>query len=552
MVGKLFKGLGGKVKDFVRSLKGAQMQARKVMKKDPLPDISDDVHKMRAVGGKKAEEINKKIDVAYEKLNKEVSGKAKELRLQNDKLEVQQRAMNRHQNSFSTAKSNHVYTENRYKVLSDQLERKRAKMGVDFDDADPLVAKVDLAEAQMYDAKRVMDNAENSYQSAAMTFQARHRKVQDLSDELEELRKLSHMAERSPEELINRMDIPGMGYDQPLVQEFIREIAGPVAEKNAIYKALSRNINNDRRFVKEYLKEIHGKDNPYATAWRSNPTNVAKLTELEYSKKYTKYLSNIGDEAAAKAAVKSMSRMDLAKTVGGTALMAAPIALMSSASESAEEVAQVSGNVLSTLNSFESQGLGEVIRKKALNAVIETNNIYDEFEKEMINDPEKTLTALSENLTKQQAILNNSISRWSIVVRSANNEAAAQKALQELSGFNTKIAKNLKDMGTIVAKAEQTKPQGPSQAGTVKRLTPKARPSADLKSVQSYLSDYEPTVAPSGILDRPTVAALKELEQEFNRAHGSNRFTGMLVDTRTKKVMSVEEIKRTKKFLNIR
>jgi hypothetical protein len=304
--------------------------------------------------------------------------------------------------------------------------------------------------------------------------------------------------------------------------------------KNQIFESVSRNINNNRKFIHEYVTEVYpyldetGGIGAYAKNWVANPTNARRLLELQVSKKFRGPLAALlRGEKGARESLEGLTRLQLAKKlkivgVAGAGLVGA-VAFMSWFDKEGEEIEEQTTDAVSKINSFRSSGLGAVIVQETKKALETINKAKRTTEVDLGNKPEKAAPMYIRTLIEQKAILDKNLARWEIVVKSADDPDTAREVGDALGVYSKTLEKQLGDVGKLT---ESTRRPGrtvePGIAGDIRRA-PLSRDR--IKSVQNYLSAKFPTVGPTGNLDRPTVRALKILEREYDRLGRTDRFS---------------------------
>jgi len=112
----------------------------------------------------------------------------------------------------------------------------------------------------------------------------------------------------------------GMVNELPVLGEWVTKVEPIVLKINKVYKATSKNINSDHKFVKEYVGQILSlpKENEYRMLWEINPYNTRKLDSISASNTRFRKLM-LGDVAQKDELLRPSiigSAKDLAKTLG--------------------------------------------------------------------------------------------------------------------------------------------------------------------------------------------------------------------------------------------
>ena len=356
---------------------------------------------------------------------------------------------------------------------------------------------------------------------------------------------------QNPQQAIRRMKTDPDLTNEVEISQHLRNLEAPLSTKNQILNSSSRFIDNDKRFVEEYLTRIRpfrgrgGSESLYAGNWMSNSNNLRKLEELRSGGKIGKILQDVevhGKEVREALGGLVSSSIANKLKIGGTmaASIVAPIAIMSWFDDTSD-VINIEAQKTRT-------GLGELSVSGEAGKIVSQARLAAEDAEDAIADTERGLGgdnpgAAAEDyinrLIRDKQIIDQSIAQWDRVTELADNKEAATIAGIHLQTLSATIGTSLKKAGKVVKNA-------PIPGGVAGKKIPKDK----IIKLQLFLRDQSIHsamfiyVTPSGVLDKPTIQALKRLEQEFNQAQETTEFTGLLYSAEKNHLIGVEDLKK--------
>jgi len=537
-IGSLFKGLGEAALKRLKYLWRGSGDIAKTLKGSQLEDIPNAVHKMKLFRSRANDALESGYAKGRDIMRREYQTRAAETKRLYDELGRRQRGLQKLRRELRTLENN-----------ADYYERLAAT-----------TAREDYA---------------NMYAAKAMDAKQRVGGVKaDLIEYIEDLKGLrgtynNHLLEKQimgnlysgvkkdPQGVISTIkqntEIQGRF---PSLGSWVDEIEGAALNKERIFKSVSKNLGSDVAFSKEYLKNIHpfldGGDE-YAKNWMANPQNASKLMELVRTKKLGKYLNIGAGPEAARAALKGLTRRELAKKLGisvaATAAILGPLQFMGWFDESSKAVTARSNDLSESLKSFRASGEGNRIVAETIQAIQNIEHSSKVVQRGMSINPERAGQRYVNDIITNKAIIDKNLQRWDVVIDSADDKEAAQHAKQVLSVYSKTLAKNLNEVNTIA----QGRPGG--IAGD--RPQPRGKISREhIKGIQNYLRNRQgrsfQSVAPTGNLDKPTVSSLRSLEKEYDSISDSNRFSGkrLLVRPNEGHLIELEDLIKLDKVMN--
>lgn len=532
-VGRLFGRLGDDVAGALKRWWRGGPDLSKALKHEAIEDIPDAVHKAKLFRGKMADDISRRVRAGREGVFKELNTRSAELKRLREEYGRANRALRKTQKDLEIAKSRRDYSR-----MRGNEERFYEQERV-----------VDALEQDLARQSEDVMGLKGTYDNALMDKKVLENYYSALKD--------------SPQSAITNIKAnPRIQGEFPSLGNYVDEVEDALVTKNQILNSTSRNIANDSRFAKEYLREIHpnlGKDvgaGVYARNWMANPKNMEKLEQLRLSRKFRKFLDVEEGGKAAREALRGLSRKEIISKLGlpaaSIALTAGPLAVMSWFDEEQDEMVAESGSASSTLKSFKANDLGAVIQRQTLQAVNTIQDALHDAETEFGENPSKAAETLTTVLVENKAVIDNNLARWELVIRSSDDPRAAQLAGQRLSEYSREIGKQLVSVEQLTAAhLQKSKTPDVPQGGGIAGNRPTQLDPEHIKSVQSYLSGRFPNVAPTGQLDRPTVQALRALEQQFDRMGNTGRFTStrLLVRPKEGHLIELQDLKNLEKML---
>lgn len=532
-IGRLFGRLGDDVVKGLKNFWRGGPDLKKALRLDAVEDIPDTIHKAKLHRGKAAQQITKKMDDAYDEVVKDLRQRTQNIKDAESELGRVSRSRNKIKRDLDNAQRDAEY-----------YRAKASRLG-DGPDAD-------AATENYYRNQRRVDSLEDDLLREAEDVRMYREKLEQQMTEKKELENLFSALEDSPQSALSQIKYnPEIRSKFPVLGAYARKAEDAIGHKSQILNSASRNINNDYKFGKEYLRDIHpylgkgGRTGDYADNWMANPQNLTKLEEMMRNRRFSKYLNIDEGSKAAREALRGLGRKELIGKLGvpltSVATIAGPMAVMSWLDDNAPEVAAESGHVSSYLKGFKSSDLGEQIRAQTLNAVEATQDAMHDVEDNMHSDPTAAVSTSINTLINSKAIIDKNLGRWQLVVMSSNDKEAATRAGQELQAYSHQLGKRVAGLEHLTGehlKRSQT-PRDTGLAGDVRRK-PTRFDRNHVKSIQTYLSRKFPEVAPTGILDRPTIQALRKLEREFDELGNTGRFSSIRLLVRPKENHLIE------------
>lgn len=340
----------------------------------------------------------------------------------------------------------------------------------------------------------------------------------------------------------------------PDLAEWSNSVRVVADHQNKIMNSVSRYLSNDKKFVKEYLTEVKpflkgDKLDTYANNWILNQKNFNKLEEMKRNKKFHKILQDTAEtKGAVRSPVDDLSPSSLSKTlkVGGgiAASVVAPMAVMMWFDDTSDDVA---GEAKGTLPGL--QGLGAKnpnyarLVEQSRVALMDTNEAVKEANQGLGgNNPGQAVEKYVKRLQKNKAIIDQSLQNWDKVVASSDDPVAAQKAGQSLQQTSKAIEEALTKAGVVAQQTPALKAQPPQQ-----KIAPTRNLISDLQTFIRDSSRFRTQffdVAPSGVIDNPTIKALRAIESEMNSYTNSGMFTNLLYDPTKNHVIQAYDLKK--------
>ena len=377
-------------------------------------------------------------------------------------------------------------------------------------------------------------------------------KQNNVGTDLKILRDLNKGIGISPQSIVSKLEAsPDIASKFTSLIRWQRVANRQMARKNQILESVSRNLGNDRKFVKEYLKEVAAlpEGNLYRMTWLANTKNQAKLLQLQTSKRYMAKLLGAGAGGkGAKESIKGLSATEAAKKLGiGTMGVAAvgAVAFYSWFDDKGDKIVEDISNIKARLDTINTTGLGTVIVDDVKDAIEKIQKIKSKTESGLGTNPAKAVQEFIREFTEAQQVINNALSRWSAVVQTSNNPDEARKVGKALQQYNINTIKSLKELDTSLS-SKLTKPM-PGMVGekpVVSRIS-----QTNILAIQRYLQETNPSVGASGGLDKPTIRALKQLEREYNRIGSTDRFTNLLINRSARHMINLDDLRELKTMM---
>ena len=185
--------------------------------------------------------------------------------------------------------------------------------------------------------------------------------------------------------------------------------------------------------------------------------------------------------------------------------------------------------LLSELGGLEVTGDGVQIIEAVKQSLNNINNAAQSAHQAFANDPQTAIQSYLTVCGKEVISLNNALGQWGAVVSSCSDQSKAQKVGNDLAacvkGLVDSYTQLAQKMGIDVPSTQIATPQAPKgvsgigEGPVVKDL--------NIVKIQGFLSTFG--VQPTGVLDKPTIDALRELEGQLNERGDTHSFSGAFV-----------------------
>ena len=321
---------------------------------------------------------------------------------------------------------------------------------------------------------------------------------------------------------------------------------------NQIYRAKSPYLNDDRKFFEEYMRTKEKPDSDFSKLWVANPENKKKLEILATdSQKYRK-LNLVEDPEKIREMLSKMKRTDAAIALGvpAAALTGVGLAYFAWADDNVKEIQYKSEALIDKLDDLRVSGAGEDVLLDAKNAVAALNGSSERIDM-LLHNPKDSAGEIGKNteiLRIGKEKLDTSLQKWGNVINNSTNPDDAQSVGRALKTFSNDIGDRLNKLADKVGMPRSKQapdfagPSTPSMAGQKKTTR------EDIIALQEYLSDFDPRIGPTGVLDSATIGMLKQLESKYNRLGNTSDFTGLLVNPAEGMAISLEDLKDLLKY----
>jgi hypothetical protein len=484
-------GASKKIKDWWRG--GPDLA--KALEQKALRDIPDEVHKMRVMSEKVATKMDNALQKATDRLfqsTKSLDSKIHEQVKEKGRIE---RLLLAYRARLDKSKEYFAKQQGKKEPFTSAHEAEQTIRGME--------KSVAAMEKQLAEVTAIRDH-----------YMIKRKALGDLDNAIH----------HSPQQLVQQLErSPQMLNDFPSLKYWMRQAERYVPRQHQIAQSTSRFINNDKKFIKEYMTEIYpslnNKSLVYPQNWMANPKNARKLMELRANKKYMAKILELERGAEFRARLEGLTSSQIArklKIVGGVGVgLGGAVAFMTWFDDNAEPITKSSNETETGLSTFKASGEGDAIVKETLRASREIAQITAKTEDGLGVDPAKAGPEFVKSLLENKAIIDKNLARWDIVISNADDPEAAKRAQKLLQKQSNSLDKSIKEMGE---KTGVSKGRSGGQAGNV----PIGMSRGNIKGVQSFLRPRFPTVAPTGNLDAPTIRALRALEQEYDRLGDTN------------------------------
>lgn len=356
-------------------------------------------------------------------------------------------------------------------------------------------------------------------------------------DQLNLFKSLATDIKTDPQSVVVRVkDTPHMGSEYPALGRWVEIAEQYMPIKNQILAATSKNLNNDKAFVKEYLKYIQPleKENPVRLSWLANPQNKRTLTKLKMSGK-------LGDIIrAGESAISEGKRPDLSglgvsklmKTLGIGAAAAgtvgAAISLFSWADKEAPKIEEKASSIAPQMPSIRVSGAGAIVLKDTEASVSKIDAAQEKLKAGLTTNPGDAFAEYFRVVSTEKEKIDRNLRQWGSVVANAEDPEKARQMGENLRELSKEIEQRLQSAGKSVG------------------LTPEAaKPvTSNISDLQAYLATINANVKVTGVLDQNTIKTLQYLEGRYNILADTDRFTGLFYNPNTKQTISVSDLKK--------
>lgn len=409
--------------------------------------------------------------------------------------------------------------------------------------------EISIVEGKLARAEKKLDMWEDIRVSR---FEAKER----LSDEIRTINKYITLPEKDPAQVAKLLEADPnfkqlLGDDLNDYMKLTSEYAGL---RNSVYRSKSPNMADDRKFFEEYLhmKDLKKQGNETAGFWFANVDNKKKLDQLIFDKDKYRKLGLIEDPEKIRETLSKMQRTDAAVALGlpAAALTGIAYAYFTWADDNVKEIQYKSETLVDKLNNLEVSGAGENVLLDAKNAVAAINGSSERIDT-LLHDPKNSAGEIGKSteilrLGKEKLDVN--LQKWGNVVNNSTDPDTAKAVGSALKSFSNDVGDRLNKLADKVGMPRSKQapdvagPSTPSMAGQRKTTR------EDIIALQEYLSDTDPRIGPTGVLDSATIGMLKQLESKYNRLGNTNDFTGLLVNPEEGMAISLEDLKGLLKY----
>lgn len=403
-----------------------------------------------------------------------------------------------------------------------------------------------LKRKQSITAPEEMAKIDATIDQVQAALQRRQSLYDDAIQKYNEISSIYHEISKNPQGAATLLsDLPQVASKYNL-NEWLARSQNVMNTKRQILEAASKNLNNDKRFVREYVEYISKlpNENPLKSAWLANPRNMAKLTELQMKPKYLQQIAEAEGRELKHADISGLTKGKIMKMLGIGAGAAGAIAgvagLFSWASKSVEKVDQNAESLLSRLMGAQSSDLGEIILSNIQKSVNTISTESDNLKINAAKNPKEAFTKYFEILAAEKEKIDKNLRQWGAVVVGSNNPDEMRKLGEAVRNFSVQIEEELKNADKVI--------EGAGNVGRAPSIAPGGG-SPNILKIQQYLKESNPSMSITGTLDATTIDALRRLEDRYNRLAETDRFTGLIYNPATRNIMSLEDLKSLEKVI---
>lgn len=298
----------------------------------------------------------------------------------------------------------------------------------------------------------------------------------------------------------------------------VPELRNLIDDVNEVY-SLNRSSVSDRKFIQEAISLASDPSNAETfKLFMANPSNASRWAKMKMSSGFVgDMIKRMDPRISLKRKLIGITPKETAKHLGlGLATLGAGYGAVKVynwfGNNDPKRVESVGASIQSSLPGIDSKGVGQSMIQDVQSSISKITHLANNVNSGLGEDnaPEAIRSYLSGVSTEIGKITNN-LEKWDLVVNSATNKPAALALGNNLVEF-------VRDTSGQIGKLS-------SQIGVSIEETGKAGiTDTNISKVQDFLGLH-----PSGKLDRDTAERLRDLENEFNRRAGTNRFSGVFV-----------------------
>lgn len=298
----------------------------------------------------------------------------------------------------------------------------------------------------------------------------------------------------------------------------VPELRNLIDDVNEVY-SLNRSGVNDRKFIQEAISLASDPSNSETfKLFMANPSNASRWAKMKMSPGFVgDMIKRMDPRISLKRKLIGITPKETVKRLGlGLATLGAGYGAIKVynwfGNNDPKRVESAGTSIQSSLSSVGSKGIGQSITQDVQNSISKITHLANNVNSGLGEDnaPESIRSYISGISTEISKITNN-LEKWDLVVNSATDKSVALALGNNLVEF-------VKDISGQIGKLS-------SQIGVSVEETGKAGiTDTNILKIQEFLGLH-----PSGKLDRDTAERLRDLENEFNRKAGTDRFSGIFV-----------------------
>lgn len=361
------------------------------------------------------------------------------------------------------------------------------------------------------------------------------KKEQVLSRDLKTLHGYNANIKTNPQSVATQIEsMPALVEKYPELGHWHSKMTDAMNIKNQIMNSTSKNINNDKKFFKEYVDKIARlpDDNLIKNRWMANPENRVKLESLRENAKFGQGIMGAEGVPTTTTDISGITKSKIQKTLGvgamGASVMAGAIGLFNWAAGGSERIDRNADALETLLQSASSSDLGLIILNDVRASVRKISIESDNLKLNMDKDPKNALSKYIKILQDERSKISKNLRQWNVVVLKSQDKETAQKLGIELQKFNNMMGEELSKVSGVVVDsgALPSKPLGDSRVVTMQR----------------YLKTLYPNLNISGEIDGQTISALRSLEDKYNKIAQTDKFTGLIYNPQSSRIMELQDL----------